>query len=193
MTSHMCACQKDEDNSLNYFEPKDNDDKWTKEKYKDVIFHELVHAIEYKLYGIHPEWLTEGIAKYLDGTYSKGIKYLFENYIHKNRIPSMYELKYEFGEHENEYDSYDYAYLMVSYLIEINGKEKLIEILKGIRPDIEIENKTLVDDGVLDSFDIVTLVSELIDAYDIELSVEDILPENFNSVEAIQQLIDSKK
>ncbi|MBO5142920.1 MAG: acyl carrier protein [Clostridia bacterium] len=71
--------------------------------------------------------------------------------------------------------------------------EKLIEILKGIRPDIEIENKTLVDDGVLDSFDIVTLVSELIDAYDIELSVEDILPENFNSVEAIQQLIDSKK
>ena len=71
--------------------------------------------------------------------------------------------------------------------------EKLIEILKGIRPDIDIENKTLVDDGVLDSFDIVTLVSELIDAYDIELSVEDILPENFNSVEAIQQLIDSKK
>lgn len=71
--------------------------------------------------------------------------------------------------------------------------EKLIEILKGIRPDIDIENKSLVDDGILDSFDIVTLVSELIDAYGVELSVEDILPENFNSVEAMHALIESKK
>ena len=71
--------------------------------------------------------------------------------------------------------------------------EKLVEILKGIRPDIDTENKSLVDDGILDSFDIVTLVSELIDAYGIELSVEDILPENFNSVEAILALIESKK
>ena len=72
-------------------------------------------------------------------------------------------------------------------------KERLEEILKGIRPDIDIEGTAFVEEGILDSFDIVTLVSELIDAYDIELSVEDILPENFNSVEAIQQLIDSKK
>ena len=71
--------------------------------------------------------------------------------------------------------------------------EKLIEILKGIRPEIDIENKELVDSGVLDSFDIVTLVSELIDAFNIELSVEDILPENFNSVEAMMKLIESKK
>lgn len=71
--------------------------------------------------------------------------------------------------------------------------DKLIEILKGIRPDIDIENKELVDSGALDSFDIVSLVSELIDAFGIELSVEDILPENFNSVEAMMKLIESKK
>lgn len=71
--------------------------------------------------------------------------------------------------------------------------ERLIEILKGIRPNINIESTTLVDDEELDSFDIVTLVSEIIDAFNVELNVDDIVPENFNSVEAIYKLIESKK
>ena len=71
--------------------------------------------------------------------------------------------------------------------------DKLIDILKGIRPNINVESKTLVDDGELDSFDIVTLVTEIIDAFNIELNVDDILPENFNSVDAIYKLIESKK
>ena len=116
---YMCACHKDEDNSLNFFEPKDNpsDEEWSKEEYENVIFHELVHCIQFTLFGSAPEWLNEGIAKYLDGTYSKGIKWLLENYINKNPIPKQEELEEEFGIHE--YNSYDYAYLMVSYLIEL--------------------------------------------------------------------------
>ncbi len=71
--------------------------------------------------------------------------------------------------------------------------EKLIEILKGIRPDINVESKSLVDDEELDSFDIVSLVSEIIDAFGVELSVEDIIPDNFNSVEAMMNLIEKKR
>ncbi len=70
--------------------------------------------------------------------------------------------------------------------------EKLVDILKELRPDIDIESKSLVDDGVLDSFDIVTLVGELTDAFSIDIGVEDIVPENFNSVDAIMALINSK-
>jgi len=71
--------------------------------------------------------------------------------------------------------------------------DNIINILKGIRPEIDVTSKSLVDDGLLDSFDIVTLVSELIDSFDVSISVEDILPENFNSVEAISKLIEGKK
>lgn len=70
--------------------------------------------------------------------------------------------------------------------------EKLVDILKELRPDIDIESQSLVDDGILDSFDIVTLVGELTDAFSIEIGVEDIILENFNSVDAIMALINSK-
>lgn len=128
---YMCACHKDEDNSLNFFEPKDNtsENEWTKEEYENVIFHELIHGIQFILFGTTPEWINEGIAKYLDGTYSKGIKWLLDNYINNNSIPRQKEIENEFGMHE--YDSYDYAYLMVSYIIDYYGKDKLIEMLKN--------------------------------------------------------------
>lgn len=127
---YMCACTKDRDKSLNYFEPKDNPnyDEWTKEEYKSVIFHEFVHGIQYTLFGYAPEWVTEGIAKVLDGTYKKGIKYLMENYINTRDIPDQKEIEEEFGFHD--YDSYDYAFIMVSYIIEVYGKDYLIELLK---------------------------------------------------------------
>ena len=71
--------------------------------------------------------------------------------------------------------------------------EKLEEILREVRPDIDLEEKAFVDDGVLDSFDIVTLVGEIVDAFGVEFAVEDIIPENFNSVDAIMELINKKK
>lgn len=72
--------------------------------------------------------------------------------------------------------------------------EKLIEILKEICPGADVENcKTLIDDEVIDSFDIVAVVTEIMDAFDVEISVEDIIPENFNSAEAMMALIERLK
>ena len=68
--------------------------------------------------------------------------------------------------------------------------EILKEILKDLRPDVDFDTaKNLVDDGILESLDIVVLVGEISDKFNIELSVEDLLPENFNSKEAIMALI----
>lgn len=68
--------------------------------------------------------------------------------------------------------------------------DELKQILEEIRPDIDFEKETsLIDDGVLDSFDIISIVGELNMTYDIDINVEDLLPENFNSMEAIYELV----
>ena len=69
--------------------------------------------------------------------------------------------------------------------------EKILEILKSIRSDVDFENeKALIDDGILDSFDVVSVVGELCDEFDITITAEDLEPENFNSVEAIWALVE---
>lgn len=69
-------------------------------------------------------------------------------------------------------------------------KDELMEILGELRPDVEFESEVkLIDDGILDSFDIVSLVGELNDAFDIEINVEHLQPENFNSVNAMLDLV----
>lgn len=72
--------------------------------------------------------------------------------------------------------------------------EKLLELLRDIRPDVDFENeKSLVDDGILDSFDIVSIISALDDEFGVQVRITELDPENFNSVEAIWNLIQSLK
>ena len=69
-----------------------------------------------------------------------------------------------------------------------------MEILTEICPGVDFESeKALIDDGLIDSLDIVAVVTELMEAFDVELGVDDLTPENFNSVEAIEALIESKQ
>ena len=68
--------------------------------------------------------------------------------------------------------------------------DELMEILEEINPDVDYETEDrLIDDKVLDSFSIVTLVSEISDAFDIEISPKYLVPENFNSARAMWAMI----
>lgn len=72
--------------------------------------------------------------------------------------------------------------------------EKLLEILKGIRPDVDFANETaLIDDGILDSFDVVSIISELDDAFGVQVRITELDPENFNSAESIWKLVQELK
>ena len=72
--------------------------------------------------------------------------------------------------------------------------EKVLSIVEEIRPDVDFAEETaLIDDGVLDSFDIVSIISDLNDEYEINIRVHDLTPENFNSVEAIVKLVERKR
>ena len=72
--------------------------------------------------------------------------------------------------------------------------EELFKLLKGIRPDVDFENETeLIDEGILDSFDVVSIISEIDDAFGIQIRINELDPENFNSAEAIWSLIQKLK
>lgn len=69
-------------------------------------------------------------------------------------------------------------------------RNKVIEILKENRPDIEdLDNALLVEDGLLDSFDIVTLVAEFDKAFNISIDGADITPDNFNTIASIVEML----
>lgn len=73
-------------------------------------------------------------------------------------------------------------------------KEQLLQILTEAVPGVDFETETaLVDDEILESLDIVTIVAEIMDVFSVELNVDDLLPEHFNSVDAMLQLIESRR
>lgn len=69
--------------------------------------------------------------------------------------------------------------------------EKLLEVLQEIRPDVDFEKETaLIDDQILDSFDMIALVSAFDEHFGITVKPVDLVPENFNSLQAMQSMIE---
>lgn len=67
----------------------------------------------------------------------------------------------------------------------------LLEILEELHPDVDFTSEeALIDDGILDSLDIVTLITEINDKFDVSIPAEEIIPENFNSAAALMALIE---
>lgn len=71
-------------------------------------------------------------------------------------------------------------------------KENIIKILTDLRPEFDFtqEGINFIEEGMLDSFDMVSLVSELSTQFNISISGEDIVPENFSTLDSIVALID---
>ena len=69
--------------------------------------------------------------------------------------------------------------------------EDIIEILNEVKPGVDFnKEKNLVEEEILDSFDIVNLVAKLDEKFDIEITPADLVPENFSSAEAIKELVE---
>lgn len=68
--------------------------------------------------------------------------------------------------------------------------ETIYGILEELRPEFDFRSsKDFIEDGLLDSFDVISLVSELEDKFDVIIDALDILPENFNTVQAISEIV----
>lgn len=72
--------------------------------------------------------------------------------------------------------------------------DELIELLEDVKDDVDYaESTSLIDDGLLDSFDILQIVAELNDHYDITIPAEEVIPQNFNSASAILAMVERIK
>lgn len=73
-------------------------------------------------------------------------------------------------------------------------KDKIIEILESTLPGVDFSaEQNLINDEIIGSLDMVAIVTQLISEFGVELSVDDLLPENFNSADAIVRLVESKR
>ena len=68
--------------------------------------------------------------------------------------------------------------------------EALLDILRELHPEVDFETcDTLIDDKILDSFDIISIITSVNSEYDVAIPAEEIVPENFNSAKALYALI----
>ena len=71
-------------------------------------------------------------------------------------------------------------------------RERVLNVLMQTRSDVDFEKETqLIDDGILDSFDIIQIVSDLNEEFDIDITADELEPENFNTLDAITALVES--
>lgn len=69
--------------------------------------------------------------------------------------------------------------------------EELLEILEDLHPEVDFETETaLIDNKILDSFDVVTIVAEINEEFDVAIPAEELIPENFNSAQALWALVE---
>ncbi|MEI3418786.1 MAG: acyl carrier protein [Blautia sp.] len=72
-------------------------------------------------------------------------------------------------------------------------EERILEVVRAIRPDVDFEKETaLIDDEILDSFDVIQIVTELMEEFGIFIDADDIEPENLNSLEGIREMVERK-
>ena len=73
-------------------------------------------------------------------------------------------------------------------------KETVLKVLNAVKPTVNLENvKGIIDEGYLDSLELMSLISMLMDEFGFELDIDWITPENFNSVDAIAALVEKLK
>ncbi len=72
--------------------------------------------------------------------------------------------------------------------------KKLLEILEEIKPGVDFNNsKNMIEEGLIDSFDIITIITAINSEFDIDFTVADIMPENFETVETLYNTIERIK
>lgn len=71
-------------------------------------------------------------------------------------------------------------------------REKIVNIMKEVKPTKNLENvSSIVEGGYIDSFELMNLIVMLSDSFGVEISIDEITPQNFNSIDAISAMIDS--
>lgn len=74
----------------------------------------------------------------------------------------------------------------------MNTKEKVSNIIKTVKPTVNLENVTdIIDGGYLDSLELMGLISSIMEEFNIEIDLDLITPQNFNSIEMISKMVDS--